>query len=208
MSFGLNRYTYFIWALYNAALIPEDWFCITNNLWFCPTALAVLFRSKSEGVPRHFSSTTVYIIVIFCIETILWLILNKLSFRCNICCLHRNLWVMRIMRKWPHWIYFIRPWKNISDALMKIAVFRDFAQAECFSFVLIRQPQSCWLRGWFCYEIMSLIKRPSTHEKACVMKPCSVGGPPQLSKSNPPPFSLFTSFSRLEERNKKRTELP
>lgn len=77
----------------------------------------------------------------------------------------------------------------ISDAVMEVAVLRDFAQAQCFSFVLIRHSQSCWLRGWFFCEIMSLIKRPGTHEKACVIKPRSVGGPPSSLKANSPPFS-------------------
>lgn len=70
----------------------------------------------------------------------------------------------------------------------EVAVLRDFAQAQCFSFVLIRHSQSCWLRGWFCCEIMSLIKRSSTHEKASVIKPRSVGGPPSSLKATPPPL--------------------
>lgn len=48
-----------------------------------------------------------------------------------------------------------------SDAVMEVAVLGDFARAQCFSFVLIRHSQSCWLRGWFFHcEIMSLITRP------------------------------------------------
>lgn len=49
---------------------------------------------------------------------------------------------------------------------------------RCFSFVLIRHSQLCWLRGWFYCEIISLIKRSSSHEKVCVIKKPSIGSPP------------------------------
>lgn len=66
--------------------------------------------------------------------------------------------------KMPQWIHSSDCEKQQSwallDAVMEVAVLRDFARAQCFSFVLIRHSQSCWLQGWFCCEIMSLIKRP------------------------------------------------
>lgn len=96
----------------------------------------------------------------------------------------------------------------ISDAVMEVAVLRDFARAQCFSVVLIRHSQSCWLQGWFCCEIMSLIKRSSTHEKACVIKLRSVGGPPSSLKATPPHPLFFHLFPQTRGEQGKGTELP
>lgn len=141
-----------------------------------------------------------------------WLLPSKLTFRA--------LFVMRMMENSEFFAKmatadkFIRLWKaalvgdvRLSQMLWWRSLFlRDFAQAQCFSVVLIRHSQSCWLRGWFCCEIMSLIKRSSTHEKACVIKLRSVGGPPSSLKAalpHPPPSFSFTSFPRQEENKEK-----
>lgn len=69
---------------------------------------------------------------------------------------------------------------------MEVAVLRDFAQAQCFSFVLIRHSQSCWLQGWHCCEIMSLIKRPVWYSRVQ-----SQDTPGSLKSPPPPRFHLF-----------------
>lgn len=82
---------------------------------------------------------------------------------------------------------------------------RGFTQAQYFSFVLIRHSQSCWLRGWFHSEIISLIKRSSDHEQASVIKPHSIRGSPSSLKA------LSTSPSPLsphKQKTRKRTKLP
>lgn len=137
------------------------------------------------------------------------LIDDKLSLQWNICFLRRKLWLYPQHCKRATVDKFIRLWKTAfvgNVRVSKIALMWRLLFLRCFSFVLIRHSQLCWLQGWFYCEIISLIKRSSSHEKVCVIKKHSTGRPPQHCKSTPP-LSFFT-FSHWLWRTREETGLP
>ena len=93
----------------------------------------------------------------------------------------------------------------LSCSWWRSAFLRDFTQAQCFSFVLIRHSQSCWLQGWFHSEIISLIKRSSNHEQASVIKPHSIRGSPSSLKALP---TSLSPLSPDKQKTRKRAKLP
>lgn len=200
MSFGLNRSTYFIWVSNNADLSQRA----DSALRTMPSFVRGLFLyfspapGKFESAPS-FESSEVDVIVMF------WTLAirnkrgvhdNKTSLGYDFFCPHRKLW-LTLNREWIHQTVKNSVLGRRGDAVVEVGVLRDLARAQhFFSSVLIRPSLSCWLRGWFCCEIMSLIKRSSTHEKAYEIKPRSVGGPPSSLKA---PFLPPPRFSPLSQ---------
>lgn len=64
--------------------------------------------------------------------------------------------IVSYMRKYPH--LAVEKQRSGSPQMQRRRP--PLEEERCFSFVLIRHSQSCWLRGWCRCEITSLIKRP------------------------------------------------
>lgn len=97
--------------------------------------------------------------------------------------------IVSYMRKYPH--LAVEKQRSGSPQMQRGRPLLE--EERCFSFVLIRHSQSCWLRGWYRCEITSLIKRPVWYGHT------QSWDTPQLSN---PPFFVFFPTSPVWRRRR------